>query len=43
MAERQDLEERMREGLRKTIDYFASLDLSRFRKPTPHTAHGPAK
>ncbi|HEX7010785.1 MAG TPA: UDP-glucuronic acid decarboxylase family protein [Phycisphaeraceae bacterium] len=32
----------LREGLRKTIDYFASLDLSRFRKPTPHTAHGPA-
>ena len=29
----------LREGLRKTIDYFASLDLSRYRKPTGHTAH----
>ncbi|HEX7010533.1 MAG TPA: NAD-dependent epimerase/dehydratase family protein, partial [Phycisphaeraceae bacterium] len=29
----------LRDGLRKTIDYFASLDLRRFRKPTSHTAH----
>ena len=27
------------EGLKKTIDYFKSLDLSKFRKPTDHTAH----
>ncbi len=27
------------EGLPKTIAYFASLDLSKFRKPTNHTAH----
>ena len=29
----------LREGLRKTIDYFAALDLGRFAKPTDHTAH----
>ncbi len=27
------------QGLPKTIAYFASLDLSKFRKPTNHTAH----
>ncbi|WP_234698815.1 UDP-glucuronic acid decarboxylase family protein [Poriferisphaera corsica] len=27
------------EGLQKTIDYFASLDLRKYRKPTDHTAH----
>ena len=26
-------------GLQKTIDYFSSLDLSKYRKPTDHTAH----
>ncbi len=29
----------LREGLKKTIDYFRSVDLSTFRKPTDHTAH----
>ena len=29
----------LREGLAKTIDYFRKLDLTRFRKPTSHTAH----
>ena len=29
----------LRDGLRKTIDYFAKLDLNSFRKPTDHTAH----
>ena len=29
----------LEQGLRRTIDYFASLDLSRYRKPTQHTAH----
>jgi len=29
----------LREGLKKTIDYFANIDLDRFRKPTDHTAH----
>ncbi|MEX0655055.1 MAG: UDP-glucuronic acid decarboxylase family protein [Phycisphaeraceae bacterium] len=29
----------LRDGLAKTIDYFASLDLSLFRRPTDHTAH----
>ena len=27
------------EGLKKTIDYFASLDLDHYRKPTNHTLH----
>jgi UDP-glucuronate decarboxylase len=31
----------LRQGLEKTIEYFSSLDLSLYRKPTPHTAHGP--
>jgi UDP-glucuronate decarboxylase len=26
----------LREGLKKTIDYFASIDLGQFRKPTDH-------
>lgn len=30
---------KLREGLVKTIEYFRGLDLSRFRKPTDHTAH----
>ena len=30
---------RLREGLLKTIDYFRSIDLTRFRVPTDHTAH----
>lgn len=29
----------LREGLQKTIKYFASLDLRYFKKPTAHTAH----
>ncbi len=29
----------LRDGLVKTIGYFKSLDLSKFRKPTDHTAH----
>mmetsp|Transcript_57268 Transcript_57268/g.114774 ORF Transcript_57268/g.114774 Transcript_57268/m.114774 type:complete len:359 (-) Transcript_57268:386-1462(-) len=29
----------LREGLQRTIKYFAGLDLSKFRKPTPQTAH----
>jgi len=29
----------LREGLIKTIDYFKQLDLRKYKKPTPHTAH----
>jgi UDP-glucuronate decarboxylase len=29
----------LQQGLLKTIDYFRKLDLSKFRKPTEHTAH----
>src|SRR5205807_1045539 len=29
----------LRDGLVKTIDYFRSIDLGLFRKPTKHTAH----
>jgi len=29
----------LRDGLAKTIAYFRGLDLSRYRKPTNHTAH----
>ncbi len=29
----------LRDGLAKTIEYFQSLDLSLYRKPTDHTAH----
>merc|ERR1719401_3229072 len=29
----------LREGLEVTIAYFQSLDLRKFTKPTPHTAH----
>lgn len=30
---------KLREGLTRTIDYFKSVDLDRFRQPTDHTAH----
>merc|ERR1711907_200523 len=29
----------LREGLERTIPYFAQLDLKKYRKPTPHSAH----
>ena len=29
----------LEQGIVKAADYFASLDLGRFRKPTKHTAH----
>jgi UDP-glucuronate decarboxylase len=29
----------LREGLLKTIEYFKSIDLTQFRRPTDHTAH----
>ncbi|HVT89335.1 MAG TPA: hypothetical protein VHD56_10815, partial [Tepidisphaeraceae bacterium] len=29
----------LRDGLLKTIEYFKSIDLQHFRKPTDHTAH----
>jgi UDP-glucuronate decarboxylase len=29
----------LKDGLLKTIGYFKSIDLKRFRKPTDHTAH----
>jgi len=29
----------LREGLQKTIEYFQGLDLSKYAKPTDHTAH----
>jgi len=29
----------LRDGLTKTIKYFRDLDLRKFKKPTPHTAH----
>jgi UDP-glucuronate decarboxylase len=29
----------LKEGLLKTIEYFKSIDLKKFRKPTDHTAH----
>jgi len=29
----------LREGLEKTIAYFRQLDLRKYTKPTPHTAH----
>src|SRR5438552_2901215 len=29
----------LRDGLSKTIEYFKSIDLKAFRKPTDHTAH----
>jgi UDP-glucuronate decarboxylase len=29
----------LREGLAKTIEYFRSIDLKTFRRPTDHTAH----
>ncbi len=30
---------KLRDGLVKTIDYFRSIDLNDFRRPTDHTAH----
>mmetsp|Transcript_20106 Transcript_20106/g.66556 ORF Transcript_20106/g.66556 Transcript_20106/m.66556 type:complete len:222 (-) Transcript_20106:420-1085(-) len=30
---------KLEDGLPKAVAYFSSLDLSRFRKPTKHTAH----
>ena len=33
----------LREGLEKTIDWFAKLDLNKFRAPTGHTAHANTK
>jgi len=29
----------LHDGLKKTIDYFKSIDLEHFRRPTDHTAH----
>merc|ERR1739844_255617 len=29
----------LREGLKRTIEYFKSLDLRKYSKPTLHTAH----
>ncbi|MCC5828648.1 MAG: SDR family oxidoreductase [Phycisphaeraceae bacterium] len=29
----------LRQGLARTIEYFKSIDISHFRKPTSHTAH----
>merc|ERR1719298_96795 len=29
----------LEQGLVKAVDYFKNLDLSRFKKPTKHTAH----
>jgi UDP-glucuronate decarboxylase len=29
----------LKDGLLKTIEYFKSIDLRKFRKPTDHTAH----
>merc|ERR1712021_242510 len=29
----------LREGVTKTAEYFKSLDMRKFKKPTPHTAH----
>jgi len=29
----------LREGLERTIEYFRGLDLSKYRRPTDHTAH----
>jgi len=34
---------KLHDGLKKTIAYFKSLDLSKFRKPTDHTAHKSSK
>lgn len=33
----------LQSGLLKTIEYFKSIDLSTYRKPTPHTAHSNSK
>lgn len=29
----------LREGLEKTVEYFRTIDLRKFKKPTTHTAH----
>lgn len=29
----------LREGIEKTVEYFASLDLRKFKRPTTHDAH----
>merc|ERR1719453_2947555 len=29
----------LEQGIVKAVDYFKSLDLTRFKKPTKHTAH----
>merc|ERR1712194_331565 len=29
----------LREGVTKTAEYFKNLDMKKFKKPTPHTAH----
>src|SRR5258706_12842471 len=29
----------LKEGLSKTIDFFRTIDLKQYRKPTDHTAH----
>jgi UDP-glucuronate decarboxylase len=29
----------LRDGLAKTIDFFRSIELRQYRKPTDHTAH----
>jgi hypothetical protein len=29
----------LKEGLAKTIEFFKSIDLHQYRKPTDHTAH----
>jgi len=29
----------LREGITQTVEYFRSLDLRHYKKPTPHTAH----
>jgi len=29
----------LREGIQKTAEYFSRLDMRKFKKPTPHTAH----
>ena len=30
---------KLEEGIVKAAEYFKTLDLARFKKPTPHTAH----
>lgn len=33
----------LEEGLQKTIDYFANVDMRTFKKPTQHDAHANSK